>query len=647
MAVPDSPAPARFVIGTAGHVDHGKSTLVRALTGVDPERLREEKARQMTIDLGFAWLDLDSLGLVGIIDMPGHRDFIENMLAGVGGIRAVLLVIAADEGLMPQTREHLNILRLLGVSAGIIVLSKTDLAPDEEWLQLLALEIAEATADTPLANAPLVRVSARTGMGIEALRQAIADLLLSLPDPANLAKPRLWVDRAFSISGFGTVVTGTLLDGPLALGQEVALVGGPNNRGDLHGRVRGLQTHHQTLNMAAPGSRVAVNVAGVERASVQRGMLLTLPGQIEVASLATARLNHLADAPRPLLHNAEVKIFVGAAEAMARVRLLEGDQLPAGEQGWVQLVLRTPLPISRGDRFILRYPSPGQTFGGGEILAIAGEDQTSVLGKYYLRRNRPDVIAQLEALAAADPVRLLVGYASSPLSADQLAAKLDLPPAQTEAAIEMANARSLILPLAGPDTTYWLTPAALASYQQQLAEILGDFHGAEPLKPAFSAEKVRAKISLTIGPYEALLAHAVGQNWVARTGKGPLALPGRGLRWSKSQKAAIDSLMKQFRAAPYTPPSYKEAAGVVGEPVLEALIGLDELRQVSAEVLLLPATYDQWLTAVQAILASEGRVNVRWLRDIFNTSRKYALAFLESLNQLGLTARDGDDHILA
>src|SRR5581483_5822506 len=311
-----------YVVGTAGHVDHGKSTLVRALTGIDPDRLKEEKAREMTIDLGFAWLRLPGGQKIGIVDVPGHRDFIENMLAGVGGINAVLFVVAADEGAMPQTREHLAIIDLLGIPTGVIALTKTDLVRDPGWLELVQLDLGELVSGTVLANAPIIPVSARTGQGLDELQTALAAQLAAQPAPADVGLPRLWVDRVFTVSGFGTVVTGTLLGGKLTIGQEIVLL--PEGR---MGRVRGLQSHHQSLEAALPGNRVAVNVGGIEKRDAQRGHLLTLPGAIMPTFSAAVRFRHLSDAPRPLQHNAEVKLFCGSAETVARVRLLDAESL--------------------------------------------------------------------------------------------------------------------------------------------------------------------------------------------------------------------------------------------------------------------------------------------------------------------------------
>jgi len=336
-------APIR-VIGTAGHVDHGKSTLIRALTGIDPDRLREEQERGMTIDLGFAWLTLPGGADVGIVDVPGHQDFIRNMLAGVGGIDAVVLVVAADEGIMPQTKEHLAILELLGIERGVVALSKRDLV-DDEWAALVQGEVRAAIARTPLADVPIVELAATTGLGLPELLAALESVLGAAPPRRDLGRPRLPIDRAFTMTGFGTVVTGTLADGSLAVGEEIELV-----PGGLRGRIRGLQTHRHAIDVARPGSRVAANLSGVEKEAVVRGMVLGHPGILTPTSAIGVRLSLLPDVSGPLEHGDTVRLHVGTAEAIARVSVLEGESIEPGESAWVQLRLAAPMAVLVGDR---------------------------------------------------------------------------------------------------------------------------------------------------------------------------------------------------------------------------------------------------------------------------------------------------------
>src|SRR5438874_1147326 len=332
-----------YVIGTAGHVDHGKSLLVEALTGIDPDRLREEKARGMTIDLGFAWLTLPSGRTISIVDVPGHERFIKNMLAGVGGIDAALLVVAADDGVMPQTREHLAILDLLAVRRGVVAITKRDLV-EPEWLALVQRDIVETLAPTTLAGSPMIACSAVTREGLPQLLQLLDAAIDDLPPKRDIRRPRLPIDRVFTISGFGTVVTGTLVDGTLSTGAEIEVV-----PGELRGRVRTMQSHRDTVECALPGTRTALNVNGIGKDELRRGMILTTPGWLTAATAVDMRLRALADLAHPIRHNMKVSFHSGADEANAHVRLLDADQLFAGDVGWAQIRLETPVAVVRAD----------------------------------------------------------------------------------------------------------------------------------------------------------------------------------------------------------------------------------------------------------------------------------------------------------
>ncbi len=620
-----------YVVGTAGHVDHGKSTLVRALTGIDPDRLKEEKAREMTIDLGFAWLTLPNGEAVGIVDVPGHRDFIENMLAGVGGINAVLFVVAADEGAMPQTREHLAIIDLLRIPTGVIALTKIDLVSDPGWIDLVQLDLAEVMSGTVLDGVPMIPVSARTGAGLDQLKQALADQLAAQPIPADVGQPRLWVDRVFSVSGFGTVVTGTLLDGQLVTGQEIELL--PDG---LRGRIRGLQSHQQTLETARPGSRVAVNISGIDKSAVKRGSLLTLPGMITPTKLAAVRFRHLPDAPRPLTHNAEVKFFCGAAETIARVRLLDAEILPPGADGWLQLDFRDPLPLIKGDRFILRSASPGETIGGGDVVDPAA-------GRRW-RRNRPEVIRRLETLARGNPAELVTQAIEAhhmPITFAQIESITGLDTETITAALASANGSVIAL-----GSGWWIGQAVLNKLLERLTRILTSFHRAEPLRLGLRPENLRSQLGLNAPELDVVIDAAEARGLVIRARNGGIALTGHTVQPTKVQQIAIDRLMNVFSGAPYTPPSPKEAAALVGEDVLSALIERGDLIRIAPDVLFNPTAFREIVMETERIIAAEGKVTIKTLRDRFNTSRKYAQAILEYFDSLGVTRRVGDDHVI-
>jgi selenocysteine-specific elongation factor len=627
------------VIGTAGHVDHGKSALVQALTGTHPDRLKEEREREMTIDLGFAWFNLPNGEPVGVIDVPGHRDFIENMLAGVGGIDAALFVVAADEGVMPQTREHLAILDLLQIKDGVVALTKADLAESEEWLDLISEEIKQLIKGTALDGAAVVPVSARSGRGLDDLRSALSRCLAAAPARPDLARPRLPIDRVFTIAGFGTVVTGTLIDGSLSVGDEVVVL--PSNK---PARIRGLQTHKTKLEHAAPGSRVAVNLTGLQVADIQRGEVLCFPNALRPTDLLDVQFRHLADADAPLKHNAEVKLFVGASETVAHARVLSGESLPPGETGWLQLMLAAgaSVAIAKGDRFILRRPSPGATIGGGLVV------EPHPARKH--KRNDPAVLNRLQTLLRGTPGEILLqaidALGPGPLSAAIAKAGLDAS-ATAEALAELAAADNLVVldgALPSPNALV-LSRAAVARLIRDTTDLLAAHHVAHPLKPGLPREELKSRLKLPAKVFNAFVARVVAAGNIAESGAF-VKLTTHQVKLTPAQQAAADSLFATFRRDPHNTPSAKDSAAITGEDVLAVLIDRGNLVQVSPDVLFLRETYDSLVTAVKKHLAANRSLTVAQFRDLFNTSRKYALAFLEHLDAVGVTIRKGDERVL-
>jgi selenocysteine-specific elongation factor len=618
------------VIGTAGHVDHGKSTLVQALTGTHPDRLKEEREREMTIDLGFAWLTLPSGEAVGIVDVPGHIDFIENMLAGVGSLDAALFVIAADEGVMPQTREHLAILDLLKINAGVVALTKIDLV-DADWLELIQLDVQEALRGTALASAPIVPVSARSGKGIPELLATLDQIVQQRSPRLDRGRPRHAIDRIFSVAGFGTVVTGTLIDGSLRVGDEVVIL--PQN---LSARIRGLQTHKTKLETAVPGSRVAINLSGIDLADVQRGNVVTKPGWLSPTVLFDAQFEHLTSSPRPLAHNAEVKLFHGAAEVSAHVRLLNDEQLAPGRTGWVQFALREPLALVKGDRFIARLPSPSITLGGGVVI----DPQP---GRRH-RRFKPEVVARLKTLARGTPAELLLKAleAGGPITSADLFKRAALSGVEAQVALrellEMQQARQL-------KTDLYIATGGWAALHTKISGELGAYHTANPLKIGMPREEMKSRLGLDTKTFNVIMEQAVQENIVAATGS-VLHAPDFAIVFKPEQQKAIEVLIGKFRAAPWNTPLPKDAEQIVGIDVLAALIDQGRLIKLSEEVLLLAETYRSGVEEIRAYLIAHKTITVAQVRDLFNTSRKYALALMEYLDAQGITKRAGDERVL-
>ncbi|MHB0988182.1 MAG: selenocysteine-specific translation elongation factor [Bellilinea sp.] len=623
------------VIGTAGHVDHGKSTLIAALTGVHPDRLREEREREMTIDLGFGWLPLPNGETVGIVDVPGHRDFIENMLAGVGGIDAALFVVAADEGVMPQTREHLSILDLLQIERGIVVLTKIDLAPDTDWLDLVEADVRDALKGTVLAEAPLVRVSARTGAGLDDLKAALSAILEETPSRPDLGRPRLPVDRVFTMSGFGTVVTGTLVDGSLHVGDELEIL--PSG---LRGRVRGLQTHRQKEDQATPGSRTAVNVSGLDVDQIQRGEVLTHPRQYHASQRLDVQFRMVQDASSALKHGAEVKLFIGASEVVGRARILGNDQLTPGKEGFLQLELRDPVVAVRGDRYILRRPSPGETLGGGVVL------DADPRGRH--RRKDTAVLSRLNALTQGTPVEVLLQAAQAlgiaPLRDILRRARLDA--VQAPAALQEALGGGQLLLVengeAKSDSDVLAAHTAVWAGETGRAEReVAAFHQANPLRVGIPREMLKSRLKMSQRVFQAAVKVWVKAEKIQEKGQS-LQLPDFQVRFSQQQQARVDALLKQFAAAPYATPSVKECMAATGEDVYTALVEQGILVNVSAEVVFRASDYQVMLAGVEQAILRDGSLSAAQFRDMYNTSRKYALAFLEHLDAIGITLREGD-----
>ncbi len=623
------------VIGTAGHVDHGKSTLIAALTGTHPDRLKEEQAREMTIELGFGWLTLPNGEEIGIVDVPGHRDFIENMLAGVGGIDAALLVIAADEGVMPQTKEHLAILDLLQIPAGLIVLTKTDLITDDDWLDLIEVDIRAAVKESILKDAPIIRVSAKTKTNLNSLLSNLQSLLETKPARPDLARPRLPIDRVFTMSGFGTVVTGTLSDGKLSIGDEVEIL--PSG---LKGRIRGLQSHKKKEDSAQPGSRTAVNISGVEPASIRRGDWLAHLNQYSPTRRLDARFRLLSDVTSTLKHNDEVKFFIGASETIATVRLLGAEELTPGKEGWIQLELREPVVAVRKDRYILRRPSPSETLGGGMIV----DPQP----KRRHKRFDDAVLKSLEALMQGSPSEVLLEAANAlgiaPIK--EIAARSRLEAADAESALgELLTTNSLLLLENGtPTPSSDLLVVSQLHWQnmnERTEQIVTEFHKAFPLRRGIPREELKSKLKLSPRIFNAILTKLITDHMITDY-LTAVSLPNHEIRFTTAQQADVERLRRKFEQNPFSPPSVKECQEEVGAEVLSAMIESGELLSISNDVIFRKSDYDSMKENIKQAIERNGRVSLAETRDMFKTSRKYAQALLEHFDAIGFTARDGD-----
>jgi len=632
------------VIGTAGHVDHGKSTLIEALTGIHPDRLKEEQEREMTIDLGFAWLTTPDGEDVGIVDVPGHRDFIENMLAGIGGIDAVLFVVAADEGVMPQTREHLAILDLLQIQGGVVALTKIDLVEDE-WMELVEDDLHQVLSSTILNDSPIVRVSARTGEGLSHLLEVLSDNLANRPPRPDLGKPRLPIDRTFTIAGFGTVVTGTLTDGYFHVGREVEIL--PNKK---KGRIRGLQTHNKNEESAVPGSRTAINISGISLDDVDRGEVVTYPGDYHPSRRLDVQFRLLPDASGSVSHDMEVKLFIGASEILARIRLLGTRELLPGDEGWLQLETRSPVVASRGDHYILRRPSPGETLGGGIVI----DPQP----RRRYKRFDQNILARLESIAQGSPIQILndalLSLGTAPLK--EVITKSNLNTEDAKNATEELIRSGCMLSLDQQTTvengelTISNTDLVMSNvfWKQVRVTAINEvdaYHIQFPLRKGMPREELKSRL-ISLLKFSQRFFNSYLEKLFANNeliDAGPMVKrPGHSIRFTPGQQEHVNTLLRRFEANPYAPPSYKESQNEVGDEVLAALFSLDQMVAVSDDVIFRKADYDHMIDEIRDLLREKGTISAGEVRDYFDTSRKYVLALLEHLDQRGITIREGD-----
>jgi selenocysteine-specific elongation factor len=626
------------VLGTAGHVDHGKSALVEALSGIHPDRLAEEKLREMTIDLGFAWFQLPNGEDIGVVDVPGHRDFIENMLAGVGGIDAAILVVAADEGIMPQTREHLSILHLLQIPTGVVALTKIDLVDDSDWLELVEEDIRAITQGTILEGSPIVRVSSKTKEGIDELKNVLQDILKEKPPRLDKNRPRLPIDRVFSIPGFGTVVTGTLSDGTLRVGEEVEVL--PKR---IKARIRGLQSHKKKEEVAVPGSRTAINLSGVSVDQIRRGDVVAHIGDYSPTRRVDVSFTMLKDAQLPLRHNSEVKLFLWTSEVMARARVLGAEELLPGEEGWLQLELVDEIIALRGDRFILRRPSPSETLGGGMILDAFpikrhrrfSSEVLEGMKRLTLLDNREALLQTIQSLRVTSVEELLSRVNIKREEAEPLLREL----VEENIIIEVGRTSSDVSSI--PQDVILTTKTNWIQLNENLLQIIEKYHQMYPLRRGVSKEELKSRLKTLPKVFQSLVDSLVSEQEIIDSGK-VVWRKGFSVQLNGQQEKRYSELMRLFAENPYSPPSVKECIAYLGEEEYLAVIDQGRLIQVAEEVVFRREDYEKMVGGVEALIRENGSVTAAQVRDFFHTSRKYALALLEHLDAIGITVREGD-----
>lgn len=622
------------ILGTAGHIDHGKTALVRALTGIDTDRLKEEQQRGITIELGFAHLDIDGRRF-GVIDVPGHERFIKTMAAGAAGIDVVMLVIAADEGVMPQTREHLAICELLGVRRGLVVLSKRDVV-DEAWLELVTADVANAVRGTFLERAPIAAVSTRTGLGLDGLRRQLADLAEKVEVRSADGPLRLPVDRVFTMKGFGTVVTGTLLGGRLQVGDEVTLL--PTGRG---AKVRGLQVHGQPVTAARAGMRCAVNLGGVDHDEVQRGAMLTHAAALEPSHLIDVRFRCLSNAKTPLPRRSRILVHHGTVQLLAQLILAKHDELMPGDTALAQLHLERPLAALPGDRFIargfIRLADHGTTLGGGEVVRVHAPK---------LRRASESAAAALQALVTASLVERLAlevrSTGAAGMSRTTIGARLGLAPAQLDAALaELTAAGELLV---GGDL--YLHGAIAARLEEQLLAELTRYHAEQPQKDGLARAELASRLPRSLSPrlFEVLLAVLASRGvLVAERDQVRLAR-----HRSTSDGLLVEALITQLERAGLETPGLAELATLLGQPAtalrpaLDAAVRSGRIVRVRADYLVARGLIDALRAKLRAHLAAHGQITPSEWKGLTGVSRKYSIPLAEYFDAEKVTLRVGD-----
>ena len=618
-----------FVIGTAGHVDHGKSSLILALTGIDPDRLPEEKQRGMTIDLGFAWLKLPNGQEVGIVDVPGHERFIKNMIAGVGAIDAVIFAVAADDGWMPQSQEHLDILKLLRIKKGVMALTKVDLVK-EDWLKLMEEDIRLKIKNSFLENSPIIKVSSTKGLGLEELKQVLMVMFSKMEPPKDIGKPRLFIDRVFTMTGRGTIITGTLTLGNLELGQEVEIL--PQK---ITARIRNVQTHKKDLKSASPGSRVALNLSGIEKEKLSRGNVILNSNLGKVSTILQAQVELLPDLKLPLKQGSQVQILLGTQEVLGRVYILEREKLEPGEMGLVELKLKEQMTAFVGDRFILRYPGPQMTIGGGVVLDLESLPNLKKEAKIQYLSKRinlqlPDLI--LSELEKRNFISLSELLKSSHFGELEIGSEL-----------EKLRSKNLIVNASGG--------VALSQkwkeISQRIQNELQTEHGKCSYKLGLTLAELSSRLKIEEKLLQELVNYLLKEKKIAQRGAF-LALADFHPQLSQPQRKVEQIIWDKFDSSPVTPPTKEELLKQNSEfeIVLYFLLQQKQLVELTEGILFKSDEFEKIKSKVIDLIKQKGKVSVGEVKEHLATTRKYAVPILEKLDQLEITKRVGDYRVL-
>jgi selenocysteine-specific elongation factor len=629
----------QIVLGTAGHIDHGKTSLVKALTGIDTDRLKEEKERGITIELGFAYLELPSGQHLGIVDVPGHEKFVKNMVAGATGIDLVAIVIAADEGVMPQTREHLDICELLKINHGLVILTKIDMV-ESDWLDLAREDIIEYLSETFLADAPIVEVSSVTGEGLKELAQVLDNLVQQIPERGAGHIFRLPVDRVFTMKGFGTVITGTTVSGEIHTGDEVTIY--PQG---INSKIRGVQVHNKEVNEVRAGLRTAINLKGLEKAMVQRGNVLATKDSLRPTYMVDAVLDLLPSAPRKLKNRAKVRFHAGTSEIISTVVLLDKDELTRGETCYAQIRLDEPTTVLKGDRYVLRSYSPVRTIGGGEILNALPKKK---------KRFSNAALSEMKILQTSEPKEIIELFVSSGrfqgVEQEELPFLTNMNKKRLDEEIKVLKAQKKIIQY-DKERVILIHEEYFKKAKDEILDTIGKYHKKFPLKVGLIKEELRSR---TIGANNPklfnYLANQLAQEDVIAQEKEIVRLKDHRVTLAQGQEEIRKKLEEIYLKSGLQPPYFKDLkdkfSGTTGTEVLEVMLKEGVLVKIKEDLHFHSKAIERLEGMLINFLKKHGEITTPQLKDITGVSRKYTIPLIEYFDRAQVTVRVGDSRVL-
>ena len=642
-----------IILGTAGHVDHGKTSLIRALTGIETDRLQEEKKRGITIELGFAYIDLVCGHRLGIVDVPGHEKFVRNMVAGASGMDMVAFIVAADEGIMPQTREHFDICKLLGVKDGLIILTKKDMV-EEEWLEMVKEEVREFFADSFLEEAPILPVSSTTGEGIDAVKVVLDEKVRKINFQEEFGPFRLAVDRVFSMKGFGTVITGSSLSGRIAVGEDLMFY-----PGGLTAKIRGIQVHGKEQEVVEAGHRTAINLQGIEKEEINRGDLAATPGTMQSSTLLDADFHFLANNSRKLKNRTQVRLHVGTREILARVILMEKDTVEPGENADIQLIIQEPVAVWPGDRFVLRSYSPVATLGGGVILNNAPPKRKRTTDRDRERNHTIFSIykAGNDGAAGAGIIAKMLLFLEESgrqgITADQLSTRLGVFGKKLKKQLQVPVSSKKVL-VVESESQRLVAAQVIEQLNQSVLGLLEQYHKENPLKTGLAREEIRSRLRPPVDQklFQYLMTSLAKNGLIVQEG-AEVRLSTHEVTLQVDEQEMQEKIGRLYKDAGLRPPNLKDVLALFAEfpekqirQVIDLLLQNGTLIKINEALFFHAEELNRLADTLQDYLGREGEIDAPGFKDLTGLTRKYSIPLLEYFDKIKLTIRVGDKRIL-